>query len=202
MQRPTLTPSFWFPFLVLCLLTGLSFWLQRATEVPLEHAPAQPNHTPDTLIDNFVLYRHDEAGFLRFRLSSPRMEHYPDDDSSVVDQPVLVQFRPDGPTTTLTGEMARVTEKGARIFVERKVRVVRDAFGKRPERAMETPELTVLPDDGRAFTDKPVRITEGKNWMHGVGMQADNLKGTFQLKSRVRALRLNPSPASKKRNAP
>ncbi|MDR1647951.1 MAG: LPS export ABC transporter periplasmic protein LptC [Zoogloeaceae bacterium] len=202
MQRPALTPSFWFPFLVLSLLTGLSFWLQRATEVPLEHAPAQPGHTPDTLIDNFVLYRHDEAGLLRFRLSSPHMKHYPDDDSSVVEQPTLVQFRPNGPAATLTGEIARVTEKGAHILVERKVRVVRDAFGGRPERTMETPELTVLPDDGRAFTRKPVRITEGESWITGVGMRADNIKGTFQLQSRVRALRLNPSPTSKKRNAP
>jgi len=179
--------------MVLGILLGLSFWLKRATEVQLLHAPKQARHDPDTLVDDFVLYRHDNKGHLQYRLSAPRMAHFPDNDSTEVTRPLLIHFRPDTSRLILEGETARITEAGKHVFIERNVVATRTAFGKRPAMTLETPELTVLPEAGQAFNDKPVRIREGKSWITGIGLRADNNTGVFQLRSQVRAEYINPT---------
>ena len=50
------------------------------------------------------------------------------------------------------------------------------------------PDLTVQPDDGTAFTQSPVEITEDKSWVKGVGMHLDNNTSTFELQSQVTGL--------------
>lgn len=178
--------------MVLSILLGLSFWLERATDVPLLHAPKQARHDPDTLVDNFVLYRHDEKGRLQYRLSAPRMAHFPDDDSTEVTQPLLIHFRPDSSRLILQGETARITDTGKHVLIEKNVVVTRTALGKRAEMTLETPELTVLPEAGLAFNQKPVRIREGASWITGTGLKMDQNTGIFQLRSRVRAEYTNP----------
>ncbi|MDR2165591.1 MAG: LPS export ABC transporter periplasmic protein LptC [Zoogloeaceae bacterium] len=178
--------------MVLCILAGLSFWLEQAAEVPLQQEPGKPRHEPDTLADTFILYRHDANGRLQYKLAAPHMEHYPDDDSTRVTRPSLIQFRPDGPQMILEGETALVTEQGKRVFVQDNVVVTRTAFGKRKAMKVETTELTILPEEGIAFNQNPVHISEGSSWMAGVGLKADNNKGIFQLQSRVRAKYVNP----------
>ena len=60
-----------------------------------------------------------------------------------------------------------------------------------------TPELTVLPDDEKAFTKSPVLITKGKSWLKGVGLQVDNRAQTYILESQVTAV-LESKQAKKK----
>lgn len=178
--------------MVLGILLGLSFWLEQATNVPLRTAPKQAHHDPDTLVDNFMFYRHDENGRLHYQLSAPHMTHHPDDDSTWINDPLLVQFRPDDSRITLHGKTARVTEAGKRVLIEHDVLVTRLTSGKQIDMTLETPELTVLPEAGLAFNQKPTRIRKGKNWITGIGLKADNNTGIFQLQSQVRAEYLNP----------
>jgi lipopolysaccharide export system protein LptC len=171
--------------MVLVLLAGLSFWLADATDVPLAGNEKSALHEPDNFVERLVLYRHDASGRLRYELSAPYLEHFPDDDSNRITAPRLTSHRPDGPDVTLTGAVATVTEQGRRILMEGDVVVTRAAFGTRGEMVAKTPELTILPDEGRAFNQHPVRITEGRNWLKGVGVEIDHRRGVFSLKSRV-----------------
>ncbi|MDR3323701.1 MAG: LPS export ABC transporter periplasmic protein LptC [Zoogloeaceae bacterium] len=186
MKKPSsLTPSFLFPFMVLVILAGLSFWLERATEVHLVKDDGKTRHAPDTLVEDLTLYRHDANGLLQYKLAAPLLEHYPDDDSSLIQQPRLINYRPDGPEVVLTSEEALVTEQGKHILARNNVIITRAAFDRRGEMVARTPELTILPDEGRAFNQHPVDIREGQNWLKGVGVQIDNNKGVFSLQSRV-----------------
>jgi lipopolysaccharide export system protein LptC len=185
MKSTALTPSFLFPFMVLVILAGLSFWLQQATDVPLIQNDGNTRHDPDIVVDTLTLYRHDANGLLKYKLAAPRLEHYPDDDSSRIIRPHLTHYRPDGPEVVLAGDTALVSEAGKRVLVQNNVTLTRAAFGKRGAMTARTPELTFLPDEGRAFNKHPVHIVEGRSWLKGVGLQVDDNLGVFSLQSKV-----------------
>ena len=61
----------------------------------------------------------------------------------------------------------------------------RAASDKNPSLLVETPTLTVLTSEEKAFTESPVLITQGDSWVRGIGMQVDNKLQTYLLESRV-----------------
>jgi lipopolysaccharide export system protein LptC len=184
-----------FPLLLLATLAGLAYWLEKSTETPPSKADANLRHDPDATAENFTVLRYGPDGKLRYRLTANHMEHYPDDDSSLILAPRLIHYRPKSPDITLTGKSALVTEKGQRVRVQEDVVLTRAAFAGRPELVARTPELTVLPEEGKAFNQHPVQITQGKSWITGVGLQADNNQGTFILRKQARGAYIRtPTP--------
>lgn len=177
-----------FVIVLLALLAGLSFWLQRAV-TPVEVVrDGKLRHDPDAIAENFLVRQFDEKGRVKYRLTAPYMMHFPDDDSSELKSPTLIHYRPNAPQLTLTGKNAKVTSKGQTVFLWDDVKVVRAATPARPELVARMPDLTVQPDDGTAFTGSPVEITEDKSWVKGVGMHLDNNTSTFELQSQVTGL--------------
>jgi lipopolysaccharide export system protein LptC len=120
------------------------------------------------------------------------MEHFPDDDSSELKSPVLIQYRPDAVTVTTSGNNARVTSQGDTVFLWDDVKAVRSETRDRPAMVARMPDLTVQPDAGTAFTNSPVEITEDRSWAKGVGMQVDNDASTFVLQSQVTGMSYPP----------
>ncbi|MCX8146101.1 MAG: LPS export ABC transporter periplasmic protein LptC [Azovibrio sp.] len=182
-MKPSLGSAF--PFAVLVVLAGLSFWLDQASEITLIPNDGKTRHDPDTLVERLTVHRHGPDGALKYKLTAERMEHYPDDESSLVFAPRLTSYRPDSPEIVLTGRQAIVTQEGKHVLVQGDVVVTRAAFAERAELVARTPELTVLPDAGKAYNQHPVHITQGESWMRGVGVQVDNNLGTFSLQSQV-----------------
>ena len=177
-----------FVVVLLALLAGLSFWLQRAV-TPVEIVrDGKLRHDPDAMAENFLVRQFDEKGRVKYRLTAPYMMHFPDDDSSELKSPTLIHYRPDAAPLTLSGKNARVTSKGQTVFLWDDVKAVRAATPARPEMVARMPDLTVQPDDGIAFTGSPVVITEDKSWVKGVGMHLDNKTSTFVLQSQVTGL--------------
>ncbi len=177
-----------FVIVLLALLAGLSFWLQRAV-TPVEVVrDGKLRHDPDAIAENFLVRQFDEKGRVKYRLTAPYMMHFPDDDSSELKSPTLIHYRPNAPQLTLTGKNAKVTSKGKTVFLWDDVKAVRAATPARPELVARMPDLTVQPDDGTAFTQSPVEITEDKSWVKGVGMHLDNNTSTFELQSQVTGL--------------
>ncbi|GHT93705.1 hypothetical protein AGMMS49545_13590 [Betaproteobacteria bacterium] len=183
-----------FPLLLLVALAALAYWLEASTEPQPPQPDANLRHDPDATAEKFTVLRYDPGGKLRYRLVADAMEHYPDDDSSHVQNPRLTHYRPQSPDITLTGKSALVTEKGNRVLIQEDVALTRAGFAGRPELVARTSELTVLPDEGKAFNHHPVHITQGTNWMNGVGLQMDNNEGTFVLQKQARGAYVRPAP--------
>ncbi|MGE5384361.1 MAG: LPS export ABC transporter periplasmic protein LptC [Betaproteobacteria bacterium] len=177
-----------FPLAVLALLAALSFWLQRVVDLPESRHDGKLRHDPDTVVERFMVRHLNAEGTLQYRLQSPHMFHYADDDSSLIQKPRLTYYRPDVPDMILTGQQALVTENGDNVYIWGDVVATRLATPERPEMVARMPDLTVRPDDGIGFTKSPVEITEGKTWLKGVGMDIDNNQATFALQSKVTGL--------------
>jgi len=177
-----------FAIVLLALLAGLSFWLQQAVAPGETKRDGKLRHDPDSMAENFLMRQFDDQGQVKYRLTAPYLEHYPDDDASLLKNPTLIHYRPNAPTLTVSGENARVTSKGEVVFLWDDVRVKRDATPERPAAIARMPDLTVHPNDGTAFTQSPVEITEDKSWIKGVGMHLDHNTSTFELQSQVTGL--------------
>jgi lipopolysaccharide export system protein LptC len=174
-----------FPIVLLGLLAALSFWLARTVEMPEPRLDGKLRHDPDAFVDHFQVRRLDAEGALQYRLTAPRMEHFPDDDSSLLSQPKLEYFRDRAPSMTLSGKNGYVAAKGETVFFWDDVMAIRAATAERTEMVARMPDLTVQPDEGIAFTDSPVEISQGQSWIKGVGMHLNNNTSVLTLKSQV-----------------
>lgn len=185
-------PSQLFPIILLALLAGLSFWLQKTVDQGETRSDGKLRHDPDAIAENFVVRRFDDTGNVKYRLTAPYLVHYPDDDSSELQSPVLISYRPDAAPVTLTAKHAKVTAKGETVYLWDDVSATRAATPERPEMVARMPDLTTQPDVGIAFTNSPVEITQGQSWIKGVGAHLDNNTSTLVLQSQVTGLYIRP----------
>lgn len=185
-------PSQSFPIIVLLLLAGLTFWLQSTVDPGTGAPDGKFRHDPDAIGENVVARRFDINGQIKYRLTTPYLQHFPDDDTSELKTPVLTSYRADQPPVTLTAGQAKVTAKGEIAYLWDNVRLTRPAFAGRPELVATSPNLTVHPEAGFAFTDSPVDIVQGRSWLRGVGARIDDQFTTFALHSQVKGQYLRP----------
>jgi lipopolysaccharide export system protein LptC len=185
-------PSQLFPIILLALLAGLTFWLQKTVGGEDPKPDGKLRHDPDAIAENVVVRRFDETGNVKFRLIAPHLVHFPDDDSSELKSPTLISYRPDAPSVTISADNARASSKGDTIYLWDNVNIVRAATPDRPEMVARMPDLTTQPDAGFAFTNSPVEITQGQSWIKGVGAHLDNNTSILVLQSQVTGLYIRP----------
>jgi len=159
-----------FPMLVIALLAALTFWLQHAIE---ESAISQSKlrHEPDYYVEKLTYRRYDLTGILQHTLSADRMVHYPDDDSTELTTPRLAYIK--DRISTTTANRAWLDKEGKHIRLNDDVRVVHTATSSEPETIITTSVLNVVPDDEYAYTDVPVRITQGRSVFTGTGLETN-----------------------------
>jgi lipopolysaccharide export system protein LptC len=156
-----------FPLLVLAMLAGFTFWLERASRGDNLGPSPKLRHDPDYWVENFTLRKFDIDGAIQHTLQAARMQHFPDDDSTEVANPRVVYFR-DGQTTTMTARQAWLDKGGKHVRLDEDVRVVRTNVAD-PDTIIQTSELDVMPDDEIAHSDAPATITQGRSVIHGAG---------------------------------
>src|SRR5215217_7310117 len=87
----------WVLVLILALLLILPFWLNQSPRAISPSQNSQLSRTPDYVVENFSAIRMDEAGIGRHVLLAKKMVHYPDDDSTDLEQPRLIDTQPGKP---------------------------------------------------------------------------------------------------------
>jgi len=74
-------------------LALLTFYLERSVRDEDSH-PSMRRHDPDYLVANFTTTTYNQEGAAESILSAARMIHYPDDDSTELTAPRVVQSKP------------------------------------------------------------------------------------------------------------
>jgi lipopolysaccharide export system protein LptC len=166
-------------------LAALTMWLERMVQAPAAGQPNALEHDPDFIVERFTATSLDKTGRPEFGLAAIRMTHYPDDESTELEEPRLVQFREEGPPVRISAERGTVTKDGEEVRLYGNVRVVREATKGRPELQMETTYLQVFPKQDIARTPEAVVITEGASRLTGVGMDYNTKTRQLELKARV-----------------
>jgi lipopolysaccharide export system protein LptC len=156
-----------FPLAVLAALAGFTFWMERVNQ---EGAPAtrgKERHDPDFWINNLTMKRYDATGSMQNMLEAKRLEHYPDDETSLVIEPRMDAFT--DRKSTATAEKAWVDREVKHVRLEGNVRVFRPGIDGEPDTVITTDMLEVRPDDEYAHTASPVTVTRGKTVIRGAG---------------------------------
>lgn len=186
-----------FPVTILAVLAALTFWLRYATELPEPQRDGKNRHDPDYIISGATLRKLDPAGNLQYTLKAVDIRHYPDDDTTDMLKPDVVYLHPTRPPVSMSAERGHMSKDGERVDLYENVRIFRSASGKDEAMTAVTSQLTVLPDEEKAFTKEPVVITQGDSWLKGTGLQVNNKAQTYLLESRASAM-LESKHAKKK----
>jgi lipopolysaccharide export system protein LptC len=175
-----------FPLLLMLALAALSLWLERTVREEEGLHPSLRRHDPDYIVDGMVHTRYDAQGQVESTLVAAKMIHYPDDDTTELLAPRMVQTKPDEPRMTVTADRGNLSQDGEEIFLYGNVLMVRDGTADRPETRVRSSEMHIVQNHSLVRTDKDVLITEEDRVLSGRGMEYHNDSQEFFLRERVR----------------
>lgn len=188
--------SAWFPLLLLGALAALTFWLDRAVQLP-DSAGNVLRHEPDYIVDQLSAVQMGADGRTKSTLTANKMLHYPDDDSTFLTMPRWVSYEAEAPPITVTSREGTVSSNGENIYFRDNVRVVRAAHGEHSELVLETSVLHVIPNQNLAQTDQPVRITDANTVVNAIGLELNSETHVLKLLSQVKGTYYEPRKAAK-----
>jgi lipopolysaccharide export system protein LptC len=180
----------WSPVLLLGALAALTYWLNAQVRVPAPAFDGSGRHDADVFVDNFKAVSLDKDGRVRQALTAKRAQHYPDDDTTGLDQAQIAFTDPGKPRLDVTADHATVTGDREHAYFEGHVKAVREATtsadGKTEGPMTFASEfLHVIPKEDRVVTDRAVTITDPRGTINATGFEYDNKAKTVKLKSRV-----------------
>jgi lipopolysaccharide export system protein LptC len=173
-----------FPLGLMLALALLTFYLERAVREE-EAPPPLRRHDPDYLVSNFTTTTYNRDGAVETVMSAQQMVHYPDDDTTELFLPRVVQAKPHQPRFSVRAERGQISRDGDEIFLFGDVLLVRDASAEGPEARMTTDFLHVLRDRSLVRSDRAVKIVEGGRSLSGRGMEYNNESRELLLRSDV-----------------
>ena len=186
----------WIPSIALLLLALSSWWLIRELDLANLAADDSQRHTPDLYLDNFTTTTMNELGQPMRRLQAVRMEHFPDTDTSELEKPYLVLYRPGGPPWHVKSERGWVSASGDVMLLLGRVHIWRNNDAGERDLDVRTQDLRVLPDSEYGETDKPVVIRTPTSESRGVGMRVYLDQSRIELLSQVRTFYEKKRPTS------
>jgi len=181
-----------FPLLLMLALAGLTFWLERIVREEEGAHPSMRRHDPDYVVDNLTHTRFDALGKVESTLTAAKMIHYPDDDSTDLVAPLLVQTKPNEPRMTVSAERGALSQDGEEVFLYGNVLMVREAGPENGKAQLRSSFMHVVQSHSIVRSDREVVVTEENRVVSGRGMEYRNYTKELFLRERVRG-RFEPS---------
>src|SRR5436190_19786406 len=168
-------------------LALLTLWLDHQVRVEGGEHGSMRRHDPDYVVTHFTTTTYNREGSAETVLSAAQMQHYPDDDSTEVTAPRVMQAKLAQPRFTVEAERGKISREGDEIFLYDHVVMLRDAVGEEPPARMTTSFLHILRDRGLVRTDREVLFEQQGRSLTGRGMEYHTDTRELFLRSDVRA---------------
>lgn len=156
---------------LLVLLAVGSLWLNLTTTDDLPRGTRRP-HTPDYWVEGTNALLTDKEGRPVQRLQAPLLHHYPDDQSTEIQEPLLLIYEPDLPPWHVHSERGWISPDGELVLLQGEVVIDREPSARNQPLHLITRDLRVQPKEEYAETDQPVRAESGANWVEAHGLRA------------------------------
>lgn len=183
----TLRATRLFPLALAAALALLTLWLEQTVRRETAVHPSLRRHDPDYVVNRFELKRFGADGRLESLLAAATMVHYPDDDSTELIAPRMVQTRADEPRLTASARRGALSADGEEVFLYDDVLLVREDGRRGAETRFRTEFLHVVQARSLIRTDREVVITDARRHLTARGMEYYNDAGQLLLRERVRA---------------
>ena len=177
-----------YPIALLSIFAIMTAWINHVVQPTKPKLDGSSRHDPDYIMSNFVTTQTDINGDLRYKLASVEMKHFPDDDTTNLQQPRYTQFSANKPYTQVEALRGHVSSNGDQVQLIDNVKITRQAFAEKGEMTIDTSYLNVLPNEDLARTDSPVIIRQAPNTViYATGMTYEKKNHTVTLLNKVRA---------------
>lgn len=177
----------WFPVALMLSLAALTYWLDHSVQSAPAKKDGSARHDPDYIVENFKTTRMGTDGTPHFVLTATKMTHYPDDDSTYLEQPHFTRYQTGKPSVHVIGKHGMVSANGEHVYFTSNVRVTREAFNKNSQLTLDTEYLHIIPDKDLADSDKAVTIRDANTIVTAIGLELNNKTRIMKLLSRVKA---------------
>lgn len=181
----------WTPLGLAVLLALLGVWLNHVSDRVEIVDSAGFTHDPDFIVERFDALAFDKDGMPYQRLAATRMTHFMDDDTTVLDGPILRNLVPGAPVT-VTAKRALISSDGKQVYFLDDVHMERLANQDQAAITLDTEYLHVASDSRVMRTNKPVTLRQGRSNITANGFIADdkakqlsldgNVRGTYETK--------------------
>ncbi len=177
-----------FRLTVITVLVAVGWWLvDREPLAPLPDEVVDEERRPDYFMEIFTMVSTDEGGDPVWELRSPRMLHFPDDDSWELDAPDLIYHMDSGEPWRLRADEGRAWSGLEEALLIGEVRMTREAGPDNVAARMDTTDMRLYPPRRIAETDKyAIYETEG-GVVEGVGARGHLARDLVELHSEVKA---------------
>lgn len=187
------------PVILMAFIALGTYWLARNTPT-LGPAPGQvaPTHEPDAYMRRFSVRSFDVNGRLKSEIHGTEGRHYPDTDTTEIDQPRLRAIGEQGQVTLASARRAVSNADGSEVQLFGDAVITReastDAAGHvQPRMEFRGEFLHAYMNTERVTSNKPVVLIRGDNKFTADGMEFDNLARVLQLHGHVTGV-LMPRP--------
>lgn len=129
---------------VVLLLLALSLWLPSVLVKPVIALNSTPRHEPDYHAENFISTMMNTQGEPKYVLRGRKITHFPDDDTSLLELPQLIQYTPGAAPIHTTADRGKIYNNGKELLMLGNVRVTRGKDPAGPGGEISTQELHVV----------------------------------------------------------
>lgn len=180
-----------FPFTLALIMGGISFWLDRVSQIESEEIALNPNE-PKYQINGISGERFDLQGLLAESLTATRVWQLPGQNIIHIDNPQLTLLRQGNPQYQVSAAQAQYRTDTRQVVFSDTVVLHKNAEDNRPEGILNTDSLTVDTRSQTAHTDAAVNYHYGLSQGSAVGFEYNKDHGFLNLNSRVKAIIYDP----------
>ena len=171
--------------IIVIALALFSIWLQDLfQETPIVQIK-KDEHFPDYFMENFTITSMNENGQAAYILKARKLEHFADDDSAELIEPVI-QFHQEKGDWNISANRARFIGDENVIYLFDEVQIERNANDQQGPLNISTDYLLIDTDSQIAETNRAAQIKTRNAELTTVGMVFDNRQGILRLLSSVR----------------
>jgi lipopolysaccharide export system protein LptC len=178
--------SLWLPLVILLVLAALSFWIERAVQVPV-NGSSTTRADPEGIMENFDALRTDVTGQPHYRLSARKLKHYSNSKRTELDSPRCVQLDTQSGEVTAVARQATVSPDGNEVDLFGEVKVLRAARAGQSAMSLQTARLIVFPERDLLLAPGPVDLNDTTLKLHAGAMEYNARQRVIKLTGRVKA---------------
>jgi lipopolysaccharide export system protein LptC len=178
--------SLWLPLAILVLLAGLSFWIERAVQLPANGRQADGSD-PEGIMENFDVLRTDPTGNPQYRLSAKRLKHYSGSKLTEMESPRFVQLDARAGEVRAMANLATISADGNEVDLRGEVSMARAARTGQPLMTLRTARLIVYPERELMRAPGAVEVQDPSLSLRAGAMEYNAKNRVIKLTGRVKA---------------
>jgi lipopolysaccharide export system protein LptC len=171
-------------FFIIALI--ISSWFAISTTKNMLTQKKLQKDNPDFFMRNVVYTQLAEDGSMQNQLYSPHIIHYPLADTYTFDTPQMIMMDTSKHSWKINANKGVGKKNGQEVFLWDNVNIVQQ--GELPgQEVMKvvTSAATIYPEQKKAYTDKPLTITQAGTVVNAVGAEVDFRSSSIKLLSKV-----------------